>query len=73
MKVTIINEPDMREVAEILTKLRYNTKFWDEHYGANARNAKKQWEVKADAWIEKHVKEAAPITDPCWESKNEAR
>ncbi len=56
MKVELINNPDLFRLAEILTKLRYKTKHWEQHYGADARNQKKFWEKKADEWIDKHIK-----------------
>jgi hypothetical protein len=61
MKVEIITDQpetkELRELAEILVKLRYNTKRWEEMYGADARERKKCWEAKADKWIDEHVKQ----------------
>lgn len=43
-------------LAEILTKLRYHTKHWEEHYGFEAKENKKAWEKTADKWIDEHLK-----------------
>lgn len=56
MKVVINPEANIRELAEILTKLRYHTKYWEERYGAIPRNNKKYWEEKADKWVIENVK-----------------
>lgn len=57
MKVTIANDASLRELAEILVKVRYHTRQWEKYYGADTRKRKKLWEQRADEWIEKHVKE----------------
>jgi hypothetical protein len=55
MKVEIREGADIKRVAEILAKLRYSTKHWEKVYGADAKNAKKWWEKKADEWIDENV------------------
>ncbi|MBA3706361.1 MAG: hypothetical protein H0W84_10845 [Bacteroidetes bacterium] len=61
MRVVILTDKseadELKEAAEIITKLRYNTKEWEEHYGADRRSRKKYWEIKADLWIDAHVKQ----------------
>lgn len=42
-----------REALHILNNLRHHTKYWDEHYGALAKDAKKKWEKRADEFLEK--------------------
>lgn len=50
-------ETELLVLANILNKLRYTTKYWEEHYGSPAKTHKKRWEEKADEWILKHTKE----------------
>lgn len=57
MKVIISDTASLRELAEILVKLRHFTKIWEEHYGAHNRERKNYWQVRADEWILKNVKE----------------
>jgi len=48
-------EGELLIIANILLQLRDKTKFWEEHYGCQARTAKLRWETQADKWIEKNV------------------
>ena len=55
MPIKIKDENELHEIAKelahVLTNLRYWTKHWEETYGAFARNTKKRWEKKADELI----------------------
>jgi hypothetical protein len=42
-----------REALHILVNVRHHTKYWDEHYGALAKTAKKKWEARADDFLER--------------------
>jgi hypothetical protein len=59
------------EVANILKRLRETTKFWEEHFGAHAKVAKKTWEASADKWLAEHIKveESLPEKND-WEYSN---
>ncbi len=55
MKITILTDTsagqELSTLAEIMTRLRYHTKYWQDYYGAINRNKMHYWEVKADEWI----------------------
>lgn len=36
------------DALRVLHNLGYWTKYWEKHYGSDARNAKKRWEKRAD-------------------------
>lgn len=57
-------EKSLCEAATILNRLRYTTKFWEEHYGFPAKEAKKRWEAQADKWILEHTKLIEEKTEP---------
>jgi hypothetical protein len=47
---------DVDEVAYILIKLRHYTKKWESEYGGPPKLNKKQWEARADEWIQRNIK-----------------
>jgi len=57
MKVTVRSEEELMELGSellhILVNLRYATKAWERDYGANLRDRKKYYELKADELIQK--------------------
>lgn len=57
MNIKVKNNSELMEMARdaihILNNLRHHTKYWDEHYGALAKNAKRKWEERADEFLEK--------------------
>lgn len=61
MRVSIITdktpEQELYALAEIITKLRYHSAKWHQHFGYENRNRMNYWAAKADQWIDQHVKE----------------
>lgn len=55
MKIELRGDANINELAKILFRLRETTKHWEYWHGAEAKNAKKYWEEKADVWIKKNV------------------
>lgn len=50
-------ESSLLEAANILNRLRFHTKVWENEYGSYSKNNKKVAEKKADEWLLKHTKE----------------
>lgn len=55
-KQFIGNENDLKEAAYILMKLRNATKDYKRSYMKIEQNKMKNWEERADKWIEKNIK-----------------
>jgi len=49
-------ETSLLELAHIVFHLRETTKYWEIHYGCDAKFQKKRYEKKVDDWLEKNIK-----------------
>ena len=57
--IVVVDDPQkaLLELANIVNRLRFHTKYWEEHYGSFAKRDKKDAERKADEWLLKHTKQ----------------
>lgn len=51
------------EAVQLLQKLRFYKKKWEEHYGGANRNNLRRWEEKADEFLSSLKIEEIPDTD----------